>query len=71
MASSSGVVDRAEKLYDFKVFRRNCKNASGVIAAAIGYWQFKKKYRVIASLIGDFMVLILKKSNKFFNSLSS
>ena len=65
LASSSGVVNSVEKLHDLEDFQRNCKNASEVSAAAICYLQFGKIFREIENLIGDFMVLILEKFNKF------
>ena len=65
LASSSGVVNSVEKLHDLEDFQRNCKNASGVTAAAICYLQFGKIFREIENLIGDFMVLILRNFNKF------
>ena len=65
LASSSGVVNSVEKLHDLEDFQRNCKNASGVTAAATCYLQFGKIFREIENLIGDFMVLILRNFNKF------
>ena len=58
-------MDSVGKLHDLEDFQRNCKNASGVTAAAICYLQFGKIFREIENLIGDFMVLILKNFNKF------
>ena len=54
LASSSGVVNSVEKLHDLEDFQRNCKNASGVTAAATCYLQFGKIFREIENLIGDF-----------------
>ena len=65
LASSSGVVNSVEKLHDLEDFQRNCKNASGVTAAAICYLQFGKIFREIENLIGDFMVLVLKTLTNF------
>ena len=65
LASSSGVVDRGERLHDFEDFQRNCKNAFGVTAAAVGYLQFGKIFREIENLIEDFMMRMLGKCNRF------